>query len=111
MTPQAQPCPECGGTNRFYCVPRPNAGGDPFWRCNQCAYKEYDRDGTPSGVVYKHSSIPLADAEKPAANAPTKAPNPAYKNLAAYAAAHGVDVLVQLSGNVYRDMVRSPERQ
>jgi len=75
-------------------VPVPTAGGDPFWRCRQCPHKEYDRDGQPSGVKYRGTSITLADAEKPATNAPTKAPNPVYKNLAAYAQAHGVGVEV-----------------
>ena len=94
MTPKNRPCPECGGTDRFHIVPVPTAGGDPFWRCRQCPYKEYDRDGQPSGVKYRGTSITLADAEKPATNAPTKAPNPVYKNLAAYAQAHGVGVEV-----------------
>ena len=101
MTPKNRPCPNCGGTDRFYLVPAPTAGGDPFWECRQeCTwpdgkrYRVYDRAGEPSGVRYRGSSTTLADAERPKPAAPTKAPNPVYRDLAEYAQAHGVDAAV-----------------
>lgn len=35
---QAQPCPECGGSDRFYLVSQPRNGGEPFWHCRQCGH-------------------------------------------------------------------------
>lgn len=35
-----QSCPRCGGSDRFYYVPRPRKGGPPFWRCRQCHHVE-----------------------------------------------------------------------
>ncbi|NJL06777.1 MAG: hypothetical protein HC911_18130, partial [Chloroflexaceae bacterium] len=42
---KGRPCPKCGGTDRFYWVPKPHNGGAPHWQCRQCEYWEYD-DGT-----------------------------------------------------------------
>jgi putative DNA primase/helicase len=87
-----QPCPKCGGHDRFYRVSRPKHGGDPFWNCNQCSYKEYDSNGTSSGTEYHGSSVSLSQAEEPAK--PTPAPKPRYDSLAEYAQAHGLDVVL-----------------
>lgn len=35
-----KPCPECGGSDRFYLITQPNNGGAPYWRCRQCDYTE-----------------------------------------------------------------------
>lgn len=35
-----KPCPECGGSDRFYLIVAPNNGGAPYWRCRQCDYTE-----------------------------------------------------------------------
>ena len=83
-----QPCPRCGGQDRFYRVSNPKHGGDPFWNCNQCSYKEYDCHGASSGTEYHGSSVSLAHAEEPAK--PTPAPKPHYTSLAEYAQAHGL---------------------
>lgn len=38
-----KPCPECGGSDRFYLITQPHDGGAPYWRCRMCDYTEpYD---------------------------------------------------------------------
>lgn len=88
----AMPCPICGGDDRFYRVAKPQNGGDPFWICNQCDHKEYDRQGAPSGTKYCGSSVTLAQAEAPAK--PGKVAPTRFDDLARYAAGHGVDLAV-----------------
>lgn len=39
-----KPCPECGGSDRFYLITQPNNGGAPYWRCRQCEYTEPHED-------------------------------------------------------------------
>ncbi len=89
-----QPCPICGGNDRFYFIAKPTHGGDTYWQCRSdtCAHKEYDRNGQPSGVAYRGSKITLAQAEAPQA-LPAEAPMP-YADLADYAHRHGADVQI-----------------
>ena len=92
MTSSNAPCPVCGGDDRFYRVAKPKLGGDPFWNCNGCDHKEYDRGGAPSGTKYRGSSITLAQAESP--TKPGKAAPTVYADLADYATQHGADLAV-----------------
>lgn len=40
-----KPCPECGGSDRFYLIAAPNSGGAAYWRCRQCDHTEpHDED-------------------------------------------------------------------
>jgi len=85
------PCPVCGGDDRFYLTTRPKHGGDPFWTCRMCNYKEYDRDGQPSGIKYHGSGVTLAMAENPPVRLVAKASPIGYANLADYAQVQGSD--------------------
>lgn len=33
-----QPCPRCGGNDRFFLVSNPRNGAAPFWLCRQCSH-------------------------------------------------------------------------
>lgn len=44
-----RPCPRCGGSDRFYYVPRPRKGGPPFWLCSHCRHIERG-EGDTSGT-------------------------------------------------------------
>lgn len=40
-----KPCPECGGSDRFYLITQPHDGSSPYWRCRHCDYTEpHDED-------------------------------------------------------------------
>jgi hypothetical protein len=50
---QGQPCPRCGGENRFYLVARPRNGGAPFRICNACRYVEALDPSEPAPQVQR----------------------------------------------------------
>jgi len=37
---KGQPCPRCGGDNRFFFIANPRNEAHPFWMCRQCRYTE-----------------------------------------------------------------------
>lgn len=39
-----KPCPECGGSDRFYLITQPHDGGAPYWRCRICDHTEPHED-------------------------------------------------------------------
>lgn len=42
-----QPCPKCGGVDRFFLVSNPRNGGAPFYLCRQCRHYEAATDADP----------------------------------------------------------------
>lgn len=45
----SQPCPRCGGNDRFYLITRPRNGGAPFWLCSHCRHVERAAEGATGG--------------------------------------------------------------
>lgn len=48
--PSNQPCPRCGGADRFFLVTSPRNGRAPFWMCRNCHYTEDAAPGASTGT-------------------------------------------------------------
>lgn len=63
---KGQPCPRCGGTDRFYQIVAPRNGYNPFWLCSQCKYTEGATafTGGPVPVITGLAPDEIAQAHK-----------------------------------------------
>lgn len=92
-----KPCPVCGGSDRFYLIPAPNGGGDPYWRCRQCDYTEphvSDDDSDYAGAEHVSRQRVLSKEETTEAHyAYTAIAERAAANLWSKAGASALDYL------------------
>jgi hypothetical protein len=58
-----QPCPVCGGNDRFYLIERPRNGGDPYWRCRHCNHTRPDGDDPVVREAQRRERTPLTEEQ------------------------------------------------